>query len=134
VAARLLARAPRTEAELEARLVARGYRTVTAATTVDRCRELGYVGDAAFAHDRARALRARGAGSLRIAADLIGRGLPDALAAAAVEESRDGVTEVEWARRALERHATAGSGRAWRWLLSRGFAEDVVVDLLGEPE
>jgi regulatory protein len=134
VAARLLARAPRTEAELEARLVARGYRTVTAAATVDRCRELGYVGDAAFAHDRARALRARGAGSLRIAADLSGRGLPDALVATAVEESREDVAEVEWARRALGRHAAGGSARAWRWLVSRGFAQDVITDLLGEPE
>jgi len=61
VAARLLRRAPETEARLEARLVALGYRRETAAATVARCRELGYVGDPAFAHERARALRARGA-------------------------------------------------------------------------
>ena len=40
VAARMLARAPRTEAELEERLVALGYRRETAAATVARCREL----------------------------------------------------------------------------------------------
>src|SRR4249920_3914477 len=83
VAARLLTRAPRTEADLEARLVARGYQKATAAKTVARCRELGYVGDERFAHDRAQALRERGAGSLRIAADLVARGLPDALIEAA---------------------------------------------------
>jgi regulatory protein len=134
VAARLLARAPRTEAELEMRLTARGYRAATAAATVARCRELGYVGDGAFARDRARALRARGAGSLRIAADLTGRGLPEAMVEAAVEESRDDVAEVEWARRALGRQAAVASPRAWRLLVSRGFAEDVIADLLGEPE
>jgi regulatory protein len=133
VAARLLARAPCTEAELAARLIARGYQAATAATTVARCRELGYVGDQAFARERARALRERGAGSLRIAADLEARGLPDPLIEAAVAESRAGVPEVEWARRALARARVAGAGtRAWRLLASRGFAEDVVVDLLGE--
>src|SRR5262245_16840124 len=84
VAARLLTRAPRTEADLEARLVARGYQRATAAKTVARCRELGYVSDERLAHDRAQSLRARGAGGLKIAADLAARGLPEALVLAAV--------------------------------------------------
>ena len=131
MAARLLGRASRTEADLEARLVALGYRRETAATTVARCRELGWVGDGTFAHDRARALRARGAGSLRIEADLTARGLPEALVSAAVEASRDGEPEIEWARRALG--GARDVARAWRFLAARGFAEDVIVDLLGDP-
>src|SRR5439155_727029 len=87
VAARLLARTPRTEADLEARLVRLGYRRETAAAAVARCRELGWVGDAAYARERASALRARGAGSLKIAADLAARGLPQAVGEAAVAES-----------------------------------------------
>ena len=136
MAARLLARAPRTEAELAARLVARGYHPTTASATVARCRELGYVGDGSFAHDRARALRARGAGSLKIAADLTTRGLPEALVTAAVDESRDGLPEIEWARRALALadEAVVAGPRSWRLLAGRGFPEEVVVDLLGEPE
>jgi regulatory protein len=130
VAARLLARAPRTEAELGARLVALGYRRETAAAAVARCRELGWVGDATFAHERARALRARGAGSLRVEADLVARGLPEKLVAEAVAASRAGEPEREWARRALRGRTGAV---AWRFLLGRGFSEDVVVDLLGEP-
>jgi SOS response regulatory protein OraA/RecX len=97
---------------------------------VARCRELGWVGDVAFAHERARSLRARGAGSLRIEADLLGRGLPEALVAEAVEASREDEPEYEWARRALgaryDRH------RAWRFLAARGFPEDVIADVLGE--
>ena len=132
MAARLLRRAARTEAELEARLVALGYRRETAAATVARCRELGYVGDATFAHARARALRARGAGSLRIEADLGARGLPEALVAEAVEASREGESEAVWARRALGR--VSDPRRAWRLLVARGFPEEVVADLLGEVE
>jgi regulatory protein len=137
VAARLLRRAARTEAELEARLVALGYRRQTAAATVARCRELGYVGDAAFAHERARSLRARGAGSLRIEADLAARGLPEALVAEAVEVSREGLAERAWAERALRRLARdlvepRARGRAWRLLAARGFPEEVVAALLGD--
>jgi regulatory protein len=139
VAARILARAPRTEAELEARLVGIGYQPVTAATTVERCRELGYVGDEMYARERARTLRARGCGELRIAADLGARGLPDALVAVAIDESREGLTEKDLARRALGRlgddlSEPATRARAWRLLAGRGFAEEVVTDVLGEPE
>src|SRR5258706_4951229 len=133
VAARLLTRAPRTEADLEARLVARGYQKATAAKTVARCRELGYVGDERFAHDRARALRGRGAGSLRIAADLEARRLPEALVEAAVDASRDGESELEWARRALADAGTPRGAKAWRLLASRGFPEDVATYVVGDP-
>ena len=117
----MLARAPRTEAELEGRLVARGYQRATAAATVARCRELGYVGDEAYAGERARSLRGRGWGSLRIAADLEARGLPEALVSAAVDASRNDEPEIEWARRAAGRVTDAR--RAWRLLLTRGFPD-----------
>jgi regulatory protein len=134
VAARLLARAPRTEAELEARLVARGYQRGTAARTVERCRELGYVGDERLAHDRARSLRARGAGSLKIEADLAGRGLPEALVLGAVEASLDDEPETTWARRALERAGRTDGARAWRLLAGRGFPNDVIAAVVGDPD
>ena len=131
VAARMLARAPRTEAELEERLVARGYQRATAAATVARCRELGYVGDEGYAGERARSLRARGWGSLRIAADLEARGLPGTLVSAAVDASRNDEPEIEWARRAAGRVTDARG--AWRLLLTRGFPEDVVAELVRGP-
>jgi regulatory protein len=135
-----LTRAPRTEAELEARLVARGYQRATAAATVARCRELGYVGDAAYARERARGLRARGWGSLRIGAELEARGLPEGLAERAVDETREGLAEREWARRSLVRarlaepRTPAERTRAWRLLAARGFAPEVIADLLGDPD
>ena len=134
VAARLLARRPLTTTELEARLVAMGYQARTASGVVARAVELRWLDDENLAHDRARALRARGAGPLRIAADLESRGLPAALIEAAVAASRDGRSEGEWAEQALaeaglvERLAPA---RAWRLLVQRGFPEEVVARLLG---
>ena len=131
----MLGRRAHTEDELAARLVALGYRRETADTAVARCRELGWVGDRALAHERARALRARGAGSLRIEADLTARGLPDDLVADAVASSREGLTERAWAERALgsllvtDAHQRA---RAWRLLSRRGFPEETVADLLGD--
>jgi len=112
--------------------VARGYQKATAVRTVERCRELGYVGDERFAHERARSLRQRGAGELKIAADLAARGLPEALVEAAVAASRDGVGEVEWAERALARAGSPRGAKAWRLLASRGFPDDVVAGLVGD--
>lgn len=113
--------------------MARGYQKATAARTVERCRELGYVGDERLAHERARALRARGAGSLKIAADLAGRGLDEALVDAAVEASLDGEPEAAWARRVLARAHATGPG-AWRLLAGRGFPENVATDVVGDLE
>jgi SOS response regulatory protein OraA/RecX len=132
VAARLLARASLTEAALRARLVAKGYQQATADRTVARCRELGYANDERLAFERARTLRVRGAGSLKIAADLAARGLPEELVAAAVEVSRDGDSERVWAERALARAGEPRGARAWRLLAARGFPEEVLSDLLGE--
>ncbi len=137
VAARLLTTAPRTEADLEARLVRLGYRPETAAATVARCRELGWVGDDRYAEDRARALRARGAGSLRIAADLTARGLPERLVEHAVALSLGDEPERAWAARLLARQGVAdlaSRARAWRLLARQGYPEEVIYDLLGDAE
>lgn len=137
MAARLLARRAYAVAELTLRLEALGYRGETAARTVERCVELGWVNDAALARSRAGTLRARGAGPLKIVADLEGRGVPRLAIDEAVAESRGDRSEVAWAREALvvsgvdpEREPA----RAWRLLASRGFSERVVVDVVGEPE
>jgi len=105
-----------------------GYQARTASGVVGRARELGWLDDEMLARDRARALRARGGGPLRIVADLEGRGLPGALIEAAVEASREGRSEVAWAERALREagfSGTASPARAWRLLVQRGFPEDV---------
>jgi len=113
--------------------VAMGYQGRTAATVVARARELGWIDDDRLALDRARSLRARGAGALKIAADLEHRGVPAPLVERAVAESLDGRSEREWAERALADAriaAAAEPARAWRLLVQRGFPEEVVQLLL----
>jgi SOS response regulatory protein OraA/RecX len=139
IAAKVLARGPRTEAELAARLEKIGYSATKVAATVARCRELRYVDDAAVAMDRARTLRARGAGGLRIATELEARGVPDVLVSAALEESLDGESEAHWAERVLERQRIdvrdpSACARAWRLLASRGFPEDVIADVVPDGD
>jgi regulatory protein len=127
----MLARRPLTTTELEARLVAKGYQARTASGVVARALELHWLDDEMFAHDRARSLRSRGSGPLRITADLEGRGLPPALIEAAVEASREGRSEHDWAEQALRGAGIAGApARAWRLLVQRGFPEDVVARLI----
>jgi len=111
-----------------------GWSPEAVSRTLARCAELGWVNDAMLAEDRARALRARGAGSLKIAAELEARGVAPGLVEAAVETSRDGESEATWARRALEEAgvALAPTPKAWRLLAGRGFAEEVVMEVLGE--
>jgi regulatory protein len=132
VAARILARATLSEAALQERLVAKGYQPETAARTVARCRELGYVSDLRLATERARTLRERGAGSLKIAADLTARAVPESLVGTAVAASLQGGSETDWARRALAQAGLPAGGRARRLLVARGFEEDVISEALGD--
>ena len=114
--------------------MAKGYREATADATVTRCRELGWVNDPVFALDRARQLRCRGAGPLRIGGDLEARGVPGRVIDAAVIESRDGRSETDLAREAIGRVPAdrAARARAWRLLVAHGFPEDAVADVLGD--
>jgi regulatory protein len=117
-------------------LVEIGYRPETAARTVARCRDLGWVDDARLARDRAEALRQRGAGCLRIAADLEARGLGGPIVTVALETASESHGERVWAERALESariDPVAAPAKAWRFLLGRGFPEEVVADVVGEP-
>ncbi len=137
MAARLLGRRAYAAFELAQRLEAMGYRAETATRTVERCVELGWVNDEDLARSRAASLRARGAGSLKIDADLEGRGVPRLLIDAAVAGSLGERPESAWARDALAAariDPTRTPARAWRLLASRGFPEEVVVDVVGDPE
>jgi regulatory protein len=136
VAARLLGRRAYAASELATRLVAMGYRPETATRTVERCVALGWLNDTELARARTRTLRARGAGCLRITADLEGRGIPRLAIEAALDESREERDEVDWARVALDAAGidmTRAPARAWRLLIARGFPEHVAIDLVGEP-
>jgi SOS response regulatory protein OraA/RecX len=123
-------------AELETRLVDVGYQPETAARTVARCAELGWLDDARLARDRAESLRRRGAGCLHNIPDLAARGHAGPVVGAADDAASESRSERAWAAAALAAariDPAAAPAKAWRFLLGRGFPEDVVTDVVGEP-
>jgi regulatory protein len=128
-AVRVLRVRDHTAASLDARLELRGVGEEERADTVARLQELGYVDDARFAHARAEALAARGAGNLLIVDDLERHGVSATLAAeaiAALEPERERAGAIV-ARRGV-RPQTA------RFLRSKGFADDVVEAAVATPD
>jgi regulatory protein len=136
-AERLLARAPRSVAELRDRLARRGFAPVVVDDTVARLTELGWLDDLALARRRAEELLLRrGCGRLRVAFELTRRALADSVIATALTEILQDTNDVDLARAALRRKypappaSPAERARAHRFLLGRGHPEDAVARVL----
>jgi regulatory protein len=120
-----LAAKAQSVAEIEAKLARRGVPEGDAAAVVDEARRLGYLDDGALASQLARGLVARGYGRRRAAVTLGRRGFDARTAATALDAGYGEVDEVELARRALGRRATASDAdrrRAAALLARRGFS------------
>lgn len=141
-ACRLLARAPRSAAEVGAYLVARGFAPAAIARALQALRDLRYIDDAALARRRAEdLLLRRGSGRLKVAHELTRRGVADSVVMAAVAAVLEERSEAELARRALIRRfgeAPLGSrtqrARAFRFLTGRGHPADIVSEIIGDDE
>ena len=134
---RLLAQRAYSEQELTDKLIAKGFTAPAVARTVDRLKTQGYLDDARLAADQAERLRARGFGAEGIRTKLAQKGLsPDA-----VEHPREAggeAEEIQSAQRFLASRFSADAlkepqnhARAFRLLLRRGYAQEVVESLLG---
>jgi regulatory protein len=116
-----LRRRDHSTSSLAERLERRGVEPDERAAAVMRLQELGYVDDARFAHARAEALAARGAGDLLIADDLERNGIARELVIDVI-----GGLEPERARAEAVVRQRGVSLRTARLLASRGFAEECV--------
>ncbi len=128
-AVRVLRVRDHTAASLDARLARRGVGEEQRAEAVARLQELGYVDDARFAHARAAALAARGAGNLLITDDLQRQGVSPGLAEeaiAALEPEHERAATIIARRRVGPKTA--------RFLASKGFADDVVEAAVATPD
>jgi regulatory protein len=138
-AADLLSRRAWTEAELTRRLVRRGAPAEVAAAVVTDLIGRGYVDDAAFARHFVETRAGRGYGASRLAADLRARGVPPAVASAALG-ALDPDAQLDRARALATRRLAAlrrvaperAAGRLRDHLLRRGFARGVVARVVRE--
>ncbi|MHB8878809.1 MAG: regulatory protein RecX [Myxococcaceae bacterium] len=139
---RLLSVRARSRHELSSWLSRKGHPPAEVAAALSRLAELGYLDDQRFARDRALSLLREGRfGGGAVLQRLMAHGLTDeqakrALAAAAAQQGFDPLLA---ARAVLAKRGLSGSlsakerARAARLLHSRGFAEEVVEKLLGDP-
>jgi len=122
---RSLAVRMQSAAEIERKLAARDVPPEVAREAIERVKEYGYIDDASLAGQLARGMQARGYGRRRAEQKLRARGLPRALADAALDEAYGGRDEVVLAREALGRRAVADDAdrrRAVAFLARRGFS------------
>src|SRR5690349_7241163 len=100
----MLARAPRTAAEVERQLARRGFGPSVVDATLLRLRDLRYIDDESVARRRAEELLLRrGYGRLRVAHELTRRGVADSVVEAAIAAVAEDRRDAEFARRALHR-------------------------------
>ena len=134
---RLLARRPRSAAELRARMAERGVDDVTAAGVVERLAELGQVDDRRLAASVAESRRAQGYGRLRTGADLARLAVDGEAAESALATVP--ANELPAAEQAVRRRFGAPpyddrtARRAAGFLARRGFAPDAVAAAIGRP-
>jgi regulatory protein len=134
---RLLARRPRSGAELRSRMAEWGVDDVTAAGVVERLSELGQVDDRRLAAAVAESRHAQGYGRRRTQAELARLAVDDPAAEAALalvpeDELPDAVRTVEH-RFGVPPYDDRTARRAAGFLARRGFAPDTVAAAVGRP-
>ena len=134
---RLLARRPRSRAELRSRMAEWGVDDVTAAGVVERLSELGQVDDRRLAAAVAESRHTQGYGRRRTAAELARLAVGDPAAEAALalvpeDELPDAVRTVE-RRFGAPPYDDRTARRAAGFLARRGFAPDTVAAAVGRP-
>ncbi|GIW44996.1 MAG: hypothetical protein KatS3mg077_2278 [Candidatus Binatia bacterium] len=136
-ATRWLARRDRSVKETEDYLRRIGCPTALVERVLARLRARGYVHDGRLAQSRVEYWLRRGYGRERVRAELEARGVAEEEIAAALEaaEAREPGIAGDLVRRRFPRFRSdeRQRARAYRFLLSRGFPEALVVVIVGEP-
>ena len=133
VAVSLLARKARTSAEMVDSLSAKGVDDATIQSVLGRLKSHRHLDDAALASDQAFSLiEGKGLSPAAAVQTLVARGIPEATAREGVEAAREGRTELDLARQALDRRlkgrtlSPEAAAREARALARAGYEEDVV--------
>ncbi|MCK4408457.1 MAG: regulatory protein RecX [Candidatus Eisenbacteria sp.] len=142
-ALRLLAVRARSEGELVDRLRRKGFGDELTAVVVSALAEVGLVDDTAFARAWAdEKVRLRPIGPRRLTSELLSKRIRKELVALVVDETFREHSELELARRAVEKKVRVSGGadaakrraRLHSFLLRRGFSYEVASTVLKEIE
>lgn len=140
-ALRLLATRDHSQRELSTKLKRRGFPAEEVAQALSRLGELGLQDDARFAARRAAGLATRGKhGPRAIAQKLAAAGVERGAAGRALSAAMEEVDELAQVKALVAKRYDAAElsgdakvkGRAFRFLLGRGFSPGVVAKALGE--
>ncbi len=141
---RLLTLRAHSEKELSAKLQAGGFAAPVVEQVVQRCRDLGYLNDGAFARQRARVLAiSRLEGDRRIALDLRERGIDEELCRRVIAEVREELDEKQAAERLLRKKIRGRpvaaltereKARLARGLMGKGFPTGLILKTLKKTE
>lgn len=132
MALRLLAKHDRTESEIEARLEAKSCSPETRAAVLDFLRANRLLDDSRVAEELLRQRTGkRSVGREKLRATLLAKGVPEGIVDEAIG-SRDDEEELEAMAQALagRKWTENGRARAARFLLSRGFPEELLESAL----
>lgn len=134
---RLLAQRAYSEAQLTEKMLAKGFTATAVSRATTRLKEQGYLNDALLAADQVERLRRRGFGNEQIRAKLVQKGIDQSTVESTLT-STSSHDEQENASRFLASRFSPDAlkqpkiaARAFRLLLSRGYSQDVVEQLLG---
>jgi regulatory protein len=134
---RLLARREHSRAELMRKLEAAGFVREEIGTLLDDLESRNWLSDQRFAESYVADHRAR-AGSIKLAYDLRQRGVSDTIIESVLGENRD--SELERAREVWRKKFgvvptdAADKARQIRFMLSRGFAQEIIQKTLMAAE
>jgi regulatory protein len=140
---RLLTYRPRSRAEIEAKLVDKGFNDAVIAAVLADLARFGYVNDLQFARDWTRGrIRLRGFGRLRIGQELKNKGIGREIIRDVFTEVFSGETEIETAEHVAEKKLSTMKTldrltrrrRLAGFLERKGFSFEIIRDVLKRTE
>ncbi len=137
LAVRYLARWDRTVAQVERFLLGKGASPAQTKETIARLSDLRYLNDGAYAERWIQTrLARRPMGRERLEAELLFKGLPEAVVGRAIRSALRDLDEEALARRALDGILRTGKlltpAQSVRFLRQRGFEEEIIDRMLGD--
>ncbi len=137
LAVRYLARWDRTAAQVERFLLGKGASPAQTKETIARLSDLRYLNDGAYAERWIETcLARRPMGRERLEAELLLKGVPEAVAGRAIRSALRDLDEEALARRALDGIRRTGkqptAAQSLRLLRQRGFEEETIDRMLGD--